>query len=154
MPRPKLISTPEKMWELFCDYREKIWANPIVIVEQKKGNTILPKGLTPAQFKAYSNPLVEMPLRRPLTIEGFENYVEDLEVISDMGRYFANKDGTYDEYRTICSRIKREIRSDQIEGGMAGIYNPSITQRLNGLVDKSERVIYEQPLFGESQDKT
>jgi hypothetical protein len=32
---------------------------------------------------------------------------------------------------------------------MAGIYNPSITQRLNGLVEKSETTIKaEQPLFG------
>jgi hypothetical protein len=32
---------------------------------------------------------------------------------------------------------------------MAGIYNPSITQRLNGLVDKQETTIREQPLFPE-----
>jgi hypothetical protein len=33
---------------------------------------------------------------------------------------------------------------------MAGIYNPSITQRLNGLVEKQETSItIEQPLFGE-----
>ena len=32
------------------------------------------------------------------------------------------------------------------------MYNPSITQRLNGLVDKSEqRVQFEQPMFGDDQ---
>jgi hypothetical protein len=30
------------------------------------------------------------------------------------------------------------IRQDQIEGGMAGVYNPSITQRLNGLKENIE----------------
>jgi len=30
------------------------------------------------------------------------------------------------------------IRQDQISGGMVGQYNPSITQRLNGLVEKSQ----------------
>ncbi len=38
----------------------------------------------------------------------------------------------------ICSRIKRAIRQDQIEGGMVGQFNPSITQRLNGLTEKTD----------------
>lgn len=148
MPKPKLIETPERMWELFCAYREEVWANPIIIVEQKKGNTILPKGLTPKEFKMYSNTIVELPARRPLTMEGFENYCEDMGIINDLGDYFSNKNGKYAEYSTICSRIKRTIRQDQIEGGMAGIYNPSITQRLNGLVDKIDNTVkVEQPLF-------
>ena len=53
-------------------------------------------------------------------------------------QYFKNQDNAYTEYLPICSQIKREIRNDQIEGGMAGVYNPSITQRLNSLVEKSE----------------
>ena len=39
------------------------------------------------------------------------------------------------------------MRQDQIEGGMAGMYNPSITQRLNSLVEKTQTTIIEQPLF-------
>ena len=34
--------------------------------------------------------------------------------------------------------VYKDIRNNQIEGGMAGIYNPSITQRLNGLVERTE----------------
>ena len=34
--------------------------------------------------------------------------------------------------------LRKTIRQDQIEGGMAGVYNPSITQRLNSLVEKTE----------------
>jgi hypothetical protein len=37
---------------------------------------------------------------------------------------------------SVCSRIRKNIREDQIAGGMAGIYNASITQRLNGLTEK------------------
>ena len=47
-----------------------------------------------------------------------------------------------------------EIRQDQIEGGMSGIYNPSITQRLNGLTDKSEVMVKEQPLFEDKIEET
>lgn len=135
--QPKKIKDPERMWDLFCAYRSEVRDNPIMIVEQKKGNTILPKGLTAEEFKMYANTIIELPARRPLTMEGFENYCADLDVIQDLGDYFSNKNDAYKEFSTICSRIKREIRQDQIEGGMVGIYNPSITQRLNGLVEKT-----------------
>ena len=46
-------------------------------------------------------------------------------------RFFYLASSRYSDYIRICSRIRRTIRQDQIEGGMAGIYNPSITQRLN-----------------------
>jgi hypothetical protein len=45
-------------------------------------------------------------------------------------------DGRYAEFVGVCSYIKKEVREDQIQGGLAGVYNPSITQRLNGLTEK------------------
>ena len=51
---------------------------------------------------------------------------------------------------------------DQIEGGMAGIYNPSITQRLNNLVEKVQedgnknitvKVKYESKGTGNSSER-
>ena len=141
MGKNKYIETPEKMWEYFCAYRTNIKENPILLVEQKKGNTILPKDLSNVDsdtIKDVLKSIIELPAQRPLTLEGFENWCADNEIINDLGDYFSNKDNKYEDYSTICSRIKRTIRQDQIEGGMVGIYNPSITQRLNGLVDKKE----------------
>lgn len=122
------------MWEHFCSYRNELHDNPIYIVEQKKGNTIIPKGFE----GEIPDSIVRIPAKRPLTLEGFENWCSDNDIIQDLGHYFANTDNRYENYRTICSRIKKTIRQDQIEGGMVGIYNPSITQRLNNLVDKQE----------------
>ena len=78
----------------------------------------------------------ETPLKTPLTMSGFEVhcYKEGL-TIQD---YFDNRDKRYADYVTICTHIRKEIRQDQIEGGMVGQYNSSITQRLNGLTDKKE----------------
>lgn len=134
MAKHKYIETPERMWDLFCAYRDKVKSTPIQRSEQRKGTVVLPKNFDGEM----PEPLIELPLEKPLTLEGFENYVEDEGIISDLGRYFSNEKGAYDNYRTICQRIRRVIRQDQIEGGMAGIYNPSITQRLNGLTDKQE----------------
>jgi len=144
MAKHKYIETPEKLWQLFEEYKKDVKNNPISIVEQKKGNTILPKDLSKVSdtsIKQILSSIVELPAQRPLTLEGFENYVADLEIISDLSNYFANSNGAYEEYSTICQRIKRVIRQDQIEGGMVGIYNPSITQRLNGLVEKTDNNI-------------
>jgi hypothetical protein len=124
MGKHKYIETPEKMWELFCEYAAKTKQNPRkkMVFVGKDGN------------KDYEL------LERPLTMEGFECFVMDNTEITypDLSRYFANQDDAYIDYLAVCSRIKREIKNDQIEGGMVGQYNASITQRLNGLAEKTE----------------
>lgn len=137
MGRYKLIDSPETMWDLFLQYKEFIKSKPIKVGDWV-GGMAMP---------------VNREKERPLTLEGFENFVADIpDMPMDLGGYFANSNDAYSDFSTICSRIRREIRQDQIEGGMAGIYNPSITQRLNGLVEKSEsKISMEQPLFGEDE---
>jgi hypothetical protein len=122
MGKHKYIETPEKMWELFLAYKNEVKSNPRHITD----------------FYGKDGEERIKPLERPLTLEGFENYVSDLDIISDLSQYFANTEQRYTDYQTICSRIRKVIKQDQIEGGMVGQYNPSITQRLNGLVDKQE----------------
>ena len=134
MGRPvgtKYIETPEKLWEHFENYKNETKSNPIKkhVFVGKDGN---------ADYE-----LIE----RPLTVDGFEVWCWRNEIINDLSNYFANSNNKYAEYSTICSRIRKEVRNDQIEKGLAGIYNTSITQRLNGLTDKSEITVKEQPLF-------
>jgi len=130
----KKIESPEIMWEHFKSYKNELEQNPIMIVEQKKGNTIIPKDYE----GELPDSIIRLPHKRPLTLEGFENWCADNGIISDLSHYFCNLQGRYSDFVVICSRIRRVIKQDQIEGGMVGIYNPSITQRLNGLVDKKE----------------
>lgn len=118
----KYIESPEKMWELFCAYRESAKSKPILVQD----------------FVGKDGQEVKRERERPLTLEGFENYCFENKIINDLGDYFSNNDKRYTEFATICRAIKRIIREDQISGGMAGIYNPSITQRLNGLVEKTD----------------
>ena len=63
-----------------------------------------------------------------------------------ISNYFDKKE-EYKEFYTVCTRIRKEIREDQITGGMVGQYNPSITQRLNALKEQIEQTNIEQPLF-------
>ena len=136
MAKSKYIETPEALWELFISYKKEIKENPILQHD----------------FAGKDAVSVKREKERPLTFEGFENYVADKEVIQSLDQYFSNQNGLYDDYVGICSRIKRVIRQDQIEGGMCGSYNQSITQRLNSLVEKqSHEIISEQPLFPDEQ---
>jgi hypothetical protein len=140
MARPegtKYIETPEKMWELFEAYVLETKSNPFQLPEQRKGTIVIPKGTPVEEIKNLLDPVIDLPRERALTMVGFLNYLDTQGIITDATDYFENKDKRYSDYVRICLRIKRSIQQDQIEGGMAGIYNPSITQRLNGLVEKT-----------------
>lgn len=131
MGKRKYIETPEKMWEYFESYRKEVKTNPRYKNELDKFGNI-----------------VSIPLERPITLDGFECWCADNDIISDLSNYFANSDNKYSEYSTICSRVRKAIKDDQITGGMVGQYNASITQRLNNLVERQENtIVTEQPLF-------
>lgn len=134
----KKIEDPEILWQHFLDYQDKVKEKPILVHDfvGKDGDSVYRKK------------------EKPLTFVGFQNYLDDMGVISDVTDYFENKEGRYSLFVRICSRIKRTIAEDQITGGMVGVYNTSITQRLNGLVDKSEVAVKtEQPLFPDAPAK-
>jgi hypothetical protein len=121
--RPKNIETPEIMWQLFQQYKVDIKSNPFII-----------KDLVGGMGKQ-----VLREKEKPLTLEGFNVWCFEQGVASWLHDYFMNKEGRYQEFANICSIIKEQIRQDQIGGGMAGIYNASITQRLNGLTEKIQQ---------------
>ena len=116
MAKNKYIETPEAMQELFNKYK----------------NSLKPREIQKATATGGKSEF-HMP---PLTFEGFLNFCED--TICCVHQYFENRDNRYNDYVSICSRIKRTIRQDQIEGGMVGQFNPSITQRLNNLTERTD----------------
>jgi len=86
------------------------------------------------------------PLKVPMTLEGFKRYCRNNH--GDVSHYFDNDGELYNDFRVICRAIREEIRENQIIGGMLGVYNPSITQRLNNLQDKQQvENISPPPLF-------
>lgn len=131
MAKHKYIETPEKMWELFEAYRKDVKSNPRIKVE----------------YVGKDGERVSTPLERPLTLEGFSMHLYENGVTSNIHDYMANTRDAYADYSSVCKRVREAIRQDQIEGGMVGQYNASITQRLNNLTDKQEHTITEQPLF-------
>ncbi len=98
------------------------------------------------QYVGKGGDRVSDPIKLPYTLEGFKRYCRLKH--GDVSEYFLNREGYYDDFTIICSQVKEEIRENQITGGMIGHFNASITQRLNGLAEKSEHQVHvEQPLF-------
>lgn len=120
MGKHKYIETPEKLYSLFEDYKKDVKSNPRHRKVTGNKNFIIS----------------EEKLERPLTMDGFEVFCAKNGFT--VNHYFDNQNDAYKDYCTICLLIKKEIRQDQIEGGMVGQYNPSITQRLNGLKEQTE----------------
>jgi hypothetical protein len=116
MPLPRNFPTPQHLRDAFDKYKE--WA---------KGNPLKVHDYVGKDAKE-----VYKLKERPLSLSGFYawSYREELGAAE---QYFKNQSELYGDYIPICRAIKEEIRADQIDGGMAGVYNPSITQRLNNL---------------------
>lgn len=116
MPLPRNFPTPQHLRDAFDKYKE--WA---------KGNPLKVHDYVGKDAKE-----VFKEKERPLSLDGFEAWCYR-EGIGTIEQYFANTGEMYNDYLSLCRAIRKEIRADQIDGGMAGVYNPSITQRLNNL---------------------
>lgn len=129
----KLIETPEIMWALFNGYKKEVEDNPF------KQKDWVGKDATE----------VKREYIRCLIMEGFECYVMDHTEITypELSAYFSDKNDAYGDFYSICSRIRREIRKDQLDKGFSNLINPSITQRMNNLKETTVLEAAEQPLF-------
>jgi hypothetical protein len=134
--RPRKIESPEQLHEIFKAYKKYVKENPRYkyTLSHRTGD------------------MVPEPLECPLTMEGFEVYCWQKFDLS-VNHYFDNQKNAYEDFCTICTHIRREIRNDQISGGMVGQYNASITQRLNNLKEQVENTNIEQPLFNLNEFK-
>jgi len=110
-----------ELWSDFVEYWNAVKSQPRIKIE----------------YVGKDGERVETPLERPLTTEGFENFVFEKRGFS-IHDYMYSSDKRYDKFSTIRSRVKNVVRQDQIEGGMVGQYNSSITQRLQGLTEKTD----------------
>ncbi len=131
-PHPtRIFKTPEELEKAWLEYKEHVKLESLKWVK--------------VHYVGKDGERVEEPQKVPYTMEGFEIFCYDN--YGTVKHYFDNKQGYYEAFGAICSHIKQQIRQDQITGGLLGFYNPSITQRLNGLKESTETTIIEQPLF-------
>lgn len=139
MGKPKYIESPQKLWDLFVDYKKQVKSNPTIIKD----------------WVGKDAEQVQREKERPLTMVGFECFVCENTKISypDLTVYFEGKEESYKNYFPISSRIKAEILNDQLTGGMVMIYSQSLTARINNISDKQEikhDLPERPPIFGDN----
>jgi len=126
----RIFKNPDELLKAFQEYKEKLKEESLQWVK--------------VQYVGKDGQRVEEPQKIPYTLEGFERFC--YEKYGCVGQYFDNKDKLYNDFVAICTRIKKEIRENQITGGLLGFYNPSITQRLNNLADNQKIEGGEKPI--------
>jgi hypothetical protein len=81
---------------------------------------------------------VKTPLETPITFEGFECYLQDQNIINDLGNYSSNLNNAYEQYLPIITRVKQNCFVHNFKGASVGLFNANIIARKLGLVDKKE----------------
>lgn len=125
MPRDKAIATPEELESLFNRYKEWVKSNPYKVHD----------------FVGKDATEVRKEKQRPITWTGFEAWLSRENIVCHLAHYEQNTDNSYIEYLPVIRAIKKECSGDIIDGALAGVYNPNIAARVEGLTDKSESKI-------------
>lgn len=121
----RIFKTPEELYEAFERYKKD--------VDERASEWLVVK------YVGKDADRVTDGQKLPLTLDGFYVFCRKAK-IGYIEQYFINAGDRYNDFIGICRDIKLEIRDNQITGGMLGFFNPSITQRLNGLTEKQEVV--------------
>lgn len=118
----RLFKTPKEL--------ESVWDEYKISLKEEANNWVK------VQYVGKDGYRTEEPQKVPYTFEGFKRFCR--KNIGEIEQYFTNQSNCYTDFIGVCRAIKEEIRENQIIGGLLNFYNPSITQRLNGLTDKKE----------------
>lgn len=128
----RIFKEPKELEKVFDEYKENLKSQSYEWLK--------------VQYVGKDGDRVEEPQKVPYTFEGFKRFCR--LNYGEVEQYFTNQDNYYNDFIGICRAIKEEIRENQIIGGLLGFHNPSITQRLNNLVERTEvKEVKEQPLF-------
>ncbi|QCW20347.1 DNA packaging protein [Flavobacterium phage FPSV-S1] len=120
--RKKAFESPEELLKHFVAYCQDVDDNPWIKID----------------FKGKDADKVEIPMQKPYTWKGFNNYLFFNGLITDLDDYKQNKNGTYDEFSGIIKRIDEIIYDQKMTGATVGAFNSTIIARELGLADKKE----------------
>lgn len=119
--RPPIFYSPDDMMLKFEEYKQWADSNPVNKCEAIKSGE-------------NAGQLIYIPCQRPYTIWGFARYCK----ASRQGIMNYGTLECHEEFFDIYESIVSEMTEQNVAGGMVGVYNASLTARLNGFVDKTE----------------
>lgn len=120
--KPKLIETPERLLELFKEYVKHESENPMHRID----------------YVGKDGKQVKTPLETPVTFDGFEVYLFQKGIISDLGHYSRNKDERYSDYVPIIAYIRKHCYIHNFKGAAVKLFDPNLIARKLGIKDSSD----------------
>ena len=138
--RPKAIQTPQKLWDLACEYFQSVDENAGFKKDFIKGGEM-------------AGTIVDLETMRPYTWEGLEDFLFEKGIITNLNDYKQNTDGRYQDYADIIRAIGKVIFNRNFSGAAMNFLNSNLIARQLGLAEKTQlKVTEEQPLFGDGED--
>lgn len=128
--RDKLFKTPELMWEAACEYFQHVLDNPIMKVEQTKGQL---KGVLDdlTGETAPVNNLTYIPATAPFTMARLCLYLDcSVQYFSEFKRTLKPADK---DFAVVIARIEQIIYTQKFEGAAIGAYNANLIAQELGL---------------------
>jgi hypothetical protein len=129
--RPRNIETPEELFVHFLGYKADIQANP-VFVQKWVGKDA--KEVNETHYE-------------PPTWKGFESYLFNVGVVTDLDRYRRNVGNAYKDFIGIIRAIGADMFRRKFTGAAVGIYNQNIIARELGLSDHQEIATFQRPIL-------
>lgn len=120
--KKKRFQDPEEIWDLFLQYVND------VNFRTMNDTVHNPKTLEQGDIKKVA----------PVTWYGFDMWLGFNQKIWSLEDYKYNRNGDYEAYSAIISRIDKFIYNHKISGASLNIYNHNIIARELGLADKRE----------------
>lgn len=133
--RPKILKTPQQLWEIACDYFEWCDENPLFRQDFLRSGD-------------FAGSKVDVKLGRPYTWQGLENHLREAGLVAKLDDYRANRGGNYSEFSDILSHIETIIYDQKYTGAVVGLFNANLIAKDLGMTEKIEqKITTEQPLF-------
>lgn len=122
--KQKYIESPERMWELFLEYKEHESSTPY----------------TEQNWVGKDGHEVHKKIMKHISFDGFEGWLCENGIINDLGDYASNKDGRYQSYATIIARIRKVCRGRLLTAAVSGVANGNVVSRYLGIKDGTDNV--------------
>ena len=120
----KYIKSPAVLWDLFKQYM--VWTRENPYKEQ--------------QWVGKDGREVKKEIMRHVSFSGFEGWLCEKEIISDLGQYASNRGTRYSAYVPIITRIRKVCKGELLTAAFSGVANGNVVSRYLGLKETTDNI--------------
>lgn len=118
------LQTPEELLDLWNEFKEwkKNQTRPVPTLNPKSGEIVYMLHLPPITLDAF---MVWTVNKKGWGVGSMDNYIE-------------NPNGVYDDFRGVVSHMRREAKTDRLDGAAVGQFKEGLISRFDGYSDRQE----------------